>query len=53
MKYEVTYTVQGLLNVFKDVVECKKIDDCESEVKKLVEKAVGKKSVKIVLIRTL
>jgi len=52
MKYEVTYTVKGFLNCFRDVVEVKNIDDCEAEVKKLVEQYTGfNKSIRIVLIK--
>ena len=52
MKYEVTYTVKGFLNCFRDVVEVQNIDDCEAEVKKLVEHYTGlKKSIHIVLIK--
>lgn len=52
MKYEVTYTVKGFLTCFRDVVEVQNIDDCESEVKKLVEQYTGlKKSIRIILIK--
>ena len=52
MKYEVTYTVKGFMNCFRDVVEVQNIDDCEVELKKLVEKMTGsKKSIRIVLIK--
>lgn len=52
MKYEVLYTVKGFLPCFRDVVEVQNIDDCETEVKKLVEQMTGsKKSIRIVLIK--
>lgn len=52
MKYEVLYTVKGLLPCFRDVVEVHNIEDCEAEVKKLVEQITGsKKSIRIVLIK--
>ena len=52
MKYEVTYTVKGFLTCFRDVVEVQNIDDCEAEVKKLVEQYTGlMKSIRIVLIK--
>ena len=52
MKYEVTYTVKGFLTCFKDVVEVQNIDDCETEIKKLVEQVMGfKKPVRIVFIK--
>lgn len=53
MKYEITYTVQGLLKVFKDVVEATNIEEAEVELKKLVSSIVGKKSIQIVLIKSL
>lgn len=50
MKYEVTYTVKGFLTCFRDVVEVHNIDDCEAEVKKLVEQYTGfKKSISTAL----
>ena len=52
MKYEVIYSVKGFLTCFRDVVEVQNIDDCEAEVKKLVEQYTGlKKSIHIVLIK--
>lgn len=52
MKYEVLYTVKGFLNCFRDVVEVHNIEDCEAELKKLVEQMTGsKKSIRIVLIK--
>jgi len=52
MKYEVTYTVKGFLNYFRDVVEVQNIDECEAELKKLVEQYTGfKKSIRILLIK--
>jgi hypothetical protein len=52
MKFEVTYTINGFLNCFSDVVEVKNIDDCKAEVKKLVKQYIGsKKSIRIVLIK--
>lgn len=52
MKYEVTYTVKGLLPCFKDVVEVHNIEDCEAELKKLAEQMIGsKKTIHIVLIK--
>lgn len=52
MKFEVTYTVKGFLNCFRDVVEVENIDDCDMEVKKLVEQYTGfEKSIRIVLIK--
>ena len=52
MKFEVLYTVKGFLSCFKDVVEVHNIEDCEAELKKLVEQMTGsKKSIRIVLIK--
>lgn len=52
MKYEVLYTVKGFLPCFKDVVEVHNIEDCEAELKKLVEQMTcSKKSIRIVLIK--
>lgn len=52
MKYEMTYTVKGFLPCFRDVVEVHNIEDCEAELKKLVETITGsKKSFRIVLIK--
>lgn len=52
MKYEVLYTVKGFLPCFRDVVEVHNIDDCEAELKKLVEQITGsKKSISIILIK--
>ena len=52
MKYEVTYTVKGLLTCFRDVVEVQNIDECDAEVKKLVEQYTGlKKSIRIILVK--
>lgn len=52
MKYEVLYTVKGFLPCFRDVVEVHSIEDCEAELKKLVEQLTGsKKSIRIVLIK--
>ncbi|WP_157272542.1 hypothetical protein [Azonexus hydrophilus] len=53
MKYEITYTVQGLMKVFKDVVEATNINEAESELKKLVSSIIGNKSIQIVLIKSL
>lgn len=54
MKYEVTYTVKGFLTCFRDVVEVQNIDDCEAEVKKLVEQYTSfTKSIRIVLTNLL
>jgi hypothetical protein len=33
MKYEVTYSVKGFLNCFRDVGEVQNIDDCKAGVK--------------------
>ena len=52
MKYEVLYTVKGFHTCFKDVVEVHNIEDCEAEVKRLVEQMTGsKKAIRIVLIK--
>lgn len=52
MKYDVLYTVKGFLPCFRDVVEVNNIEDCEAELKKLVEQMTGsKKSIRIVLIK--
>ena len=52
MKYEVIYTVKGFPTCFRDVVEVQNIEDCEAELKKLVEQITGtKKSIRIVLIK--
>jgi len=52
MKYEIFYTVKGLLPCFRDVVEVQNIDDCEAELTKLVEHMTGsRKSIRIVLIK--
>ena len=51
MEYLVTYTVKGLITVFKDVVEVDNINDCESAVQKLVNEFYGNKPINIIFIK--
>lgn len=53
MKYQLTYTVQGLLRVFVDVVEATNVNEAEVELKKLVTSVVGNKEVQIVLVKSI
>ena len=50
MKFQVTYSIDGFLKVFIDVVECNDIEECEAAVEQLVKECVGNRSFKIVLI---
>jgi hypothetical protein len=50
MKFKVTYTIDGFLKVFVDVVECCDIEECEVSIRRLVTECVGARQFKIVLI---
>lgn len=52
-KYQVTYTIQGLLKVFVDVVLATDEDDSVVQVQKLVSECGISKQIQVVLIVTL
>lgn len=53
MKFEITYTVQGFLKVFIDVVEADNLNEAEVVLTKQVEQLVGKRQVQITLIKAI
>lgn len=53
MKFEMTYTIEGLVPVFVDVVEAADVEQAEVELKKLVEELVGGRSFHVVLVKSI
>lgn len=52
MKYQITYSLVGTMNVFTDVVEASDVVEAEVVLKKLVS-SVTSKSVRIILVVTI
>ena len=51
--YKVTYTIQGLLKVFVDVVSAEDEDKCVTQIQMLAYEFTGIKQIQVVLIVTL
>lgn len=48
--YKVTYTIQGLLRVFVDVVTAENEDECVTQIQMLAFEFTGIKQINVVLI---